>query len=121
MVISNFFNRVSPSSRPAYSSSGCYSLQFPQLSASFNFYSNTSIFAMATAVARAQDSLFAMTVQQTYVALSRSRGRNTIRLLRDFDEDLFQHPPSEALRLDMERLEALNRVTKERWENRDAV
>jgi ATP-dependent exoDNAse (exonuclease V) alpha subunit len=57
----------------------------------------------------------------TYVALSRSRGRSTIRLLRDFDEDLFQHHSLEALRLDMERLEALNRVTKEHWENRDAV
>ena len=55
----------------------------------------------------------------TYVALSRSRGRDTIRLLRDFDEELFQHHPSEALRVDMERLAVLNRMNKERWENRD--
>ena len=48
-----------------------------------------------------------------YVALSRSRGRDTIRLLRDFDEELFQHHPSEALRLDMKRIKALNTLTKE--------
>lgn len=48
----------------------------------------------------------------TYVSLSRSRGRDTIRLLRDFDEELFQHHPSEHLRKDMIRLEALNEKTK---------
>ena len=36
-----------------------------------------------------------------YVALSRSRGRNTIRLLRPFDANLFQNHPSEALREEM--------------------
>lgn len=51
-----------------------------------------------------------------YVALSRSRGRDTIRLLRDFDEALFQHHPSEALRLDMERIKGLNVLTKKKWE-----
>jgi len=40
-----------------------------------------------------------------YVALSRSRGRGTIRLLRDFNEKLFTHHPSEDLRLEMTRLE----------------
>ncbi len=40
-----------------------------------------------------------------YVALSRSRGRDTIRLLREFDEELFQHHPSEHLHKDMLRLE----------------
>ncbi|KAF8817657.1 hypothetical protein BYT27DRAFT_7074195 [Phlegmacium glaucopus] len=43
-----------------------------------------------------------------YVALSRSRGRNTIRILRDFDPALFMHHPSEDLRIDMARLERLN-------------
>jgi len=28
-----------------------------------------------------------------YMVLSRSRGRDTIRLLRDFDPNLFQHHP----------------------------
>jgi len=44
-----------------------------------------------------------------YVALSRSRGRETIRLLRDFDDKLFQNHPSEELRIEMERLEALDK------------
>ena len=50
-----------------------------------------------------------------YVALSRSRGRNTIRLLRDFDVNLFQNHPSEALRIEMKRLEDLNETTKQDW------
>ena len=53
-----------------------------------------------------------------YVALSRSRGRNTIRLLRDFDVNLFQNHPSEALRIDMKRLEDLNETTKQEWVRR---
>jgi hypothetical protein len=51
-----------------------------------------------------------------YVALSRSRGRDTIRLLRDFDPNLFQNHPSEALRQDMRRLEQLNIATKADWQ-----
>ena len=50
-----------------------------------------------------------------YVALSRSRGRDTIRLLRDFDNNLFQNHPSESLRTEMERLEQLNEATREDW------
>jgi ATP-dependent exoDNAse (exonuclease V) alpha subunit len=50
-----------------------------------------------------------------YVTLSRSRGRDTIRLLRDFDANLFQKHPSEALRWDMRRLETLNEATKTEW------
>jgi hypothetical protein len=52
------------------------------------------------------------------VALSRSWGRDTIRLLRDFDDEMFQHHPSEALRLDMERMEAVNRATRDQWEKK---
>ena len=48
-----------------------------------------------------------------YVALSRSRGRKTIRILRDFDPVLFMHHPSEDLRVEMERLEHLNKMTRE--------
>ena len=54
-----------------------------------------------------------------YVALSRSRERDNIRLLRDFDASLFQNHPSEALRSDMRRLEQLNEVTKREWLARD--
>jgi len=50
-----------------------------------------------------------------YVALSRSRGRDTIRLLRDFDPNLFQNHPSEDLRQDMRRLEKLNEETMNDW------
>jgi ATP-dependent exoDNAse (exonuclease V) alpha subunit len=50
-----------------------------------------------------------------YVALSRSRGRDTIRLLREFDANLFQNHPSEALRKDMNRIEVLNERTKKEW------
>jgi hypothetical protein len=51
-----------------------------------------------------------------YVALSRSRGRDTIRLLRDFDDKLFTRHPSEDLRKEMLRLERLNEITKETFE-----
>jgi GTPase SAR1 family protein len=51
-----------------------------------------------------------------YVALSRSRGRDTICLLRDFDDRLFTVHPSEDLREQDERLETLVQQTKEKWE-----
>jgi len=50
-----------------------------------------------------------------YVALSRSRGQDTIRLLRDFGANLFQNHPSNALRSDMRRLQKLNEDTKRDW------
>ena len=50
-----------------------------------------------------------------YVALSRSRGRPTIRLLRDFDEKLFTEHPSEDLRREDMRLSALEKKTLERY------
>ena len=43
---------------------------------------------------------------------------NTIRLLRDFDPNLFQNHPSEALREDMKRLVKLNEETKKEWQRR---
>ncbi|KAI9444421.1 hypothetical protein BJY52DRAFT_1128199, partial [Lactarius psammicola] len=50
-----------------------------------------------------------------YVALSRSRGRDTIRLLRDFDDRLFTVHPSEALRQEDDRLTSLENRTRERY------
>lgn len=47
-----------------------------------------------------------------YVALSRSRGRQTIRLLRDFNKKLFTEHPSEDLKKEMERLELLAEETR---------
>lgn len=51
-----------------------------------------------------------------YVALSRSRGRDNIRLLRDFDDSLFTTHPSEDLRLEDIRLSGLNDKTRSRYE-----
>jgi hypothetical protein len=51
-----------------------------------------------------------------YVALSRSRGRKNIRILRDFDPGLLMHHPSEDLREDMARLEQLDQKTKTDFE-----
>ncbi|KAF8799801.1 hypothetical protein BYT27DRAFT_7067086, partial [Phlegmacium glaucopus] len=48
-----------------------------------------------------------------YVALSRSRGRQMIQILRDFDAELFMHHPSEDLRQEMARLEQLDGETKD--------
>ena len=40
-------------------------------------------------------------------ALSRSHGRDTIRLLSDFDDKLFKTHPSADLAIEMQRFEAL--------------
>ena len=58
-----------------------------------------------------------LTPFNVYVALSRGTGRDNIRLLREFDETLLQHHPSEYLRLEDERLDSLNESTK-LWESR---
>lgn len=52
-----------------------------------------------------------------YVALSRSRGRETIRLLRDFDNKIFTQHPSEELRIEDERLKMLQEETKKRFDS----
>lgn len=52
-----------------------------------------------------------------YVALSRSRGRENIRLLRDFDNALFTNHPSEDLRLEDQRLSDLNTKTKLQYDS----
>ncbi len=58
---------------------------------------------------------FSLTPFHVYVALSRSKGRQNIRLLRDFKEELFTTHPSESLRKEIVRLEALAEKTKERF------
>ncbi|OCH87119.1 hypothetical protein OBBRIDRAFT_736742 [Obba rivulosa] len=50
-----------------------------------------------------------------YVALSRSSGHSTIRLLRDFDDKLFMAAHSTALMQEDDRLEELNRTTTVWW------
>jgi len=58
-----------------------------------------------------------LTPFNAYVALSRSWGRHSIRLLRDFDERLFtQHPNHHKLLNEDQRLQQLNRKTQKNWE-----
>ncbi|KAI5984255.1 hypothetical protein EDC04DRAFT_2834046 [Pisolithus marmoratus] len=59
---------------------------------------------------------FALTPFNAYVALSRSRGRDNIRLLRDFENSLFTSHPSEDLRIEEERLERLAQKTRKGYE-----
>ena len=47
-----------------------------------------------------------------YVALSRSSGRESIRLLRDFDSKLFRQL---SLMMEDDRLEELDRLTLQWW------
>ena len=51
-----------------------------------------------------------------YVALSRSSGRNTIRLLRDFDDDTFLQAHVPELLEEDERLEDLDTPTRRWWD-----
>ena len=51
-----------------------------------------------------------------YVALSRSSGRETIRLLRDFDDELFMKQHDQALIREDGRLEALDIETRKWYE-----
>ena len=51
-----------------------------------------------------------------YVALSRSSGRNTIRLLRDFDDDMFLQAHVPELLEEDERLAGLDLITRRWWD-----
>ncbi|KAF8425817.1 hypothetical protein L210DRAFT_871327, partial [Boletus edulis BED1] len=53
-----------------------------------------------------------------YVALSRCRGPEFIRLLRDFDEKLLMSHPSEYLRVEDERLHQLAKDTQKWWDEK---
>jgi hypothetical protein len=59
---------------------------------------------------------FAVTPFMAYVALSRSRGRQTIRLLRDFDDKIFTTHPSSDLRAEDARLKQLAEDTANKYE-----
>jgi hypothetical protein len=56
---------------------------------------------------------FGLSPFNAYVALSRSRGRETIRLLRDFDDSIFTQHPNEDLRVEDDRLAKLDQETQE--------
>lgn len=49
---------------------------------------------------------------QLYVALSHSSGRETIRLLRDFKDELFMASHNPQLMAEDDRLEGLDETTK---------
>ncbi|KAH7905837.1 hypothetical protein BJ138DRAFT_1017168, partial [Hygrophoropsis aurantiaca] len=63
----------------------------------------------------AKPPTFKLTAFNAYVALSRSRGRDTIRLLRDFETELLTTHPSEDLREEDIRLLNLSRETSENY------
>ncbi|KAJ3521770.1 hypothetical protein NMY22_g12176 [Coprinellus aureogranulatus] len=65
-------------------------------------------------VPNAKDS--AISPFNAYVALSRGRGRDSIRLLRPIDRRLLTTHPSEELRVDIERLQHLDGRTTLAWE-----
>ena len=56
-----------------------------------------------------------------YVALSRSSGQETIRLLRDFDNDIFLEVHEPELTLEDERLDVLDNTTKLWWQKLNRV
>ncbi|KDN44040.1 hypothetical protein RSAG8_05772, partial [Rhizoctonia solani AG-8 WAC10335] len=58
-----------------------------------------------------------ITPSNAYVALSRSRGRNTIRLLHS---DIFTKTPCEMLKIEEERLNQLNEETERVWMQRQS-
>lgn len=55
---------------------------------------------------------FSLTPFNAYVALSRSKGRDDIRLLRDFEDKLFTRAPSDDLKREDERLQELAEKTQ---------
>ncbi|KAF9040360.1 hypothetical protein BDZ89DRAFT_1060455 [Hymenopellis radicata] len=57
----------------------------------------------------------ALNLFNIYVALSRSSGRDAVRLLRDFDEQVFLQGHSTELLAEDDRLEKMNQVTLEWW------
>ncbi|KAF8439418.1 hypothetical protein L210DRAFT_858058, partial [Boletus edulis BED1] len=58
-----------------------------------------------------------LTPFNAYMAISHSRGRDGIRLLWEFDERLFTTHPTEHLREEDQRLEALDRLTTRWWQS----
>ena len=56
-----------------------------------------------------------LTLFNLYVALSRSSGRTTIRLLRDFDDKMFKATHDTLLLAEDDRLDELDRETKAWW------
>lgn len=62
-----------------------------------------------------------LTPFNAYVALSRSRTAENIRLLGDFEDYLFTTHPNEDLRAEDERIDRLDRQTRTMWEGAQTV
>jgi len=56
-----------------------------------------------------------LTAFNAYVSLSRGKGRQSIRLLRDFEDNLLQTVPSQALLEEESRLAILSEETERTW------
>jgi len=55
---------------------------------------------------------FSLSPFNAYIALSWSHGQETIRLLRDFDNNLFTHHPSEDLQIEDKWIDTLAKETR---------
>jgi hypothetical protein len=89
--------------------------QFPLTAAySFTDYRSQGQTLLFVIVNIASPPTGTLTLFNLYVALSRSSGRNSIRLLRDFDDNLFKVGHDPALMMEDERLERLNEITR-KW------
>jgi len=62
-----------------------------------------------------------LTPFNAYIALSRSHGKDSIRLLRDFNDKLFTQHPSEYLRNEDHRLINMDKKTTLHWESLNVV
>ncbi len=91
-------------------------LQFPMTEAyAFTDYRSQGQTIPYVIVDIAKPPTGSLTLFNVYVALSRSSGRGTIRLLRDFDEEVLLKPLDEHLALEDDRLRRLDKETEVRW------
>ena len=56
-----------------------------------------------------------LSLSNLYVALSRSSGQSTIRILCDFDENIFKTPQNPKLLVENDRLRLLNEKMLKEW------
>ena len=90
--------------------------QFPMTAAyAFTDYRSQGQTIQAVMVDIATPPTGGLTLFNLYVALSRSSGRSTIRLLRDFDDKLFRAGHCAELLAENDRIDELNNKTSKWW------
>ena len=90
--------------------------QFPMMPAyAFTDYCSQGQTIPAVLVDIATPPTGGLNLFNLYIALSRSSGRSTIQLLRDFDDKLFQATHQPELLAEDDRLEELNGKTLTWW------